>query len=197
MSLVRDLVAVCERDWLLFGRQEIDRDAATIRRGMQETDERFWQRVGDYRREAVGRKPTGRDTDLPCSAAFVSWAVRQAGGEVRFPASASHSRYIRRPIRDRRREVADVPPRGFRPAERAPAVGDPICCAREFGIDSDRQPTTYKSHADVVVATAPGEVAAIGGNVGNSVAKRQLRADAVGRATDRRQAWFAVPENRL
>lgn len=197
MSIVEKLVAVCEQEWNFFGRQEIDRDGTLIRRGMQETDERFWQRVGDYWWDGVGRKLTGRDTDYPWSAAFVSWAFRRAGDAGRFPASASHCRYIRRAILDRRRGVEDAPLWGFRREERAPAIGDLICYARQPGVDFDQQPAHYKSHADIVVATAPGEIVAIGGNVQNSVTKRRLRADAAGRLADDRQAWFAVLENRL
>lgn len=197
MSIVEKLVAVCEQEWDFFGRQEIDCDGNLIRQGMQETDERFWQRVGDYWRDGVGRRLTGRDTDYPWSAAFVSWAFRRAGDAGRFPASASHCRYIRRAILDRRRGVEDAPLWCFRLEERAPAIGDLISYARQSGVDFDRQPATYKSHADIVVAIAPGEIVAIGGNVRNSVTKRHFRADAAGRLAVDRQKWFAVLENRM
>lgn len=197
MTVIAELLEVCQREWALFGRQEFDLDGRLVQRGKRETDEGFWQRVGDYWRDGVGRKLTGRDSDVPWSAAFVSRAFKQAGAGTRFPYGASHSRYIRRAIRDRQREVASAPLRGFRLGERPPATGDLVCYARQAGVGFDDQPASDKSHADIVVAVGPAAIEVIGGNVGNSVGKKHLRLGPGGRLADRSQAWFAVLENRL
>lgn len=145
----------------------------------------------------MNRKLTGRDSDYPWSAAFLSWAFRKAGAGDRFHYAPSHCIYIRRAIEDRKHGRHDAPLWGFRLAERAPHIGDLVCYARQSGVDFDLQQQYYKSHADIVVATKSGAIEVIGGNVGNSVTKKHLRTDAEGKLADRSQAWFAVLENRL
>lgn len=69
-----------------------------------------------------------------------------------------------------------------------------ICYGREGegGYDATG---SYLSHCDIVVAKRPGEIEAIGGNVGDSVTKRILATDNKGLLIDRQNNWFTVIRN--
>ncbi|MGG5819727.1 DUF2272 domain-containing protein [Falsiroseomonas sp. HW251] len=122
------------------------------------------------------------------SAAFISAVARRAGiPEGDLPSASRHARYVDAALLRWRAapEAATFQPHA--PEDHAPAVGDLLC--------ADRAPSPlvhwtqrYASinrprplHCDVVVATAPGRVDVIGGNVMAMVTRRRLPADAQGR----------------
>ncbi len=69
--MIDGIVGLAYAEWEFFGRQEFDIDGNKIREGMDEAEEGFWQRVGLYWREGTGKNFTGRDDDIPWSAAFI------------------------------------------------------------------------------------------------------------------------------
>lgn len=185
-------VRLALQEWERFGRQAIDRDNRLVRSGGQESEDPYWERVGDYWKAIGFPELTGKNTDVPWSAAFISWVMREAGWEERFSYSEWHASYIRRSILARRREDPGFAYWGYRLSERAPQVGDLVGYARQGGVSYDYQPTVYASHTDLVVAVRPHEIDVIGGNVKDSVTLKTLATDAQGRLIDPHQRWFVV-----
>lgn len=196
-QLIQKILEVANREWQFFGQQAIDKSGNLVHRGMRETDETFWQRVGIYWQEGVGRNLNGRNTDFPWSAAFISYVMKTAGAGDRFKYSAQHSVYITWAIKNRTRNVANAAFLGFRLNERAPDLGDLVCYAREAGIGYDTTTALYKSHCDIVVAKRAGEIDVIGGNVSNSVSRKTLATNSSGLLADTHHPWFAVIQNKL
>lgn len=185
------MLDLAREEWEFFGRQTVGTDGKVQTPGHLEHEEGYWQRVGTYWDEGVDLDWTGQDRDVPWSAAFISWVLRQAG-VPNFRHSEWHATYIRDSILARRRRDEDAPFWGYRLKERAPQVGDLVGYAREGGISFDYQPAVYKSHTDIVVAVRPGEVDVIGGNVQDSVTLKTLKTDADGLLVDANQRWFVV-----
>ena len=196
-KVIDGIVGLAYAEWEFFGRQEFDIDGNRMREGMDEAEEGFWQRVGLYWREGTGKNFTGRDDDIPWSAAFISYIMRKAGADGRFRFNALHSVYIRKAIKARQQRNRKYGFWGFQLFERSPEVGDLVCYAREPGISFDTQSANYKSHADIVVSKSDHAIQVIGGNVGSSVSLKTLRIEAGGILIDKRYKWFAVLQNRL
>lgn len=125
--------------------------------------------------QAIGQNLSGRDRDVPWSAAAISFMVRQAGqgfGIYRqFRFAPAHSRYMHDAIKQRRDANLAAPFWGFELHERRPEVGDIIGRWRETPRDfADAEASdSFKSHTDIVVSVGSDEVLAIGGNVSDSV----------------------------
>ena len=141
------------------------------------------------------------------SAAFISWVFRAAGVDSpEFPPSATHAFYLDGLIATARRwpdAAAFIP---HAPADRAPAPGDLLC------FDRGPAPLTHWTqrlaeagrarpmHCDLVVATAPGVVEAVGGNVRDAVTLTRFPVDATGRLLPPppgRRPMLVVMESRL
>lgn len=202
------ILAIADREWRYFGKQEViyqlegesiphvgyweDDDDAHIRRVS-----RYWSAVN---------LPTisGADCNQAWSAAFISWVMQESGvPEELFPSAKAHWMYLSEIIsRDRGADTAFYP-RTIR--EYKPKPGDLICASREptFTPNIAQLPrpmllANAKLHCDIVVATAAQTLAAIGGNVRNSVSKSILKLTPEGhlQQTPARQ-WFLIIENRL
>ena len=180
------------QEWERFGKQTIDIDGKVIKEGSKEADDDVYLRVGDYWKEGVDTDLTGKDTNVPWSAAFISWVMKKAGMGDRFSYSDWHAHYIRNSIRYRRANDKSFAFWGYRLSERAPQVGDLVGYARSEGTSYDYQRATYPSHTDLVVAVRPGEIDVIGGNVKDSVTKKTLRTDENGLLIDKNYRWFVV-----
>jgi hypothetical protein len=130
--------------------------------------------------------------DTPWSAAFVSWAAREAGlGAGEFEFSEAHADYAGAAWQA---TVAEAAGRPGRSALRAcdltttpPRVGDLVCQTRGAGAGLDRfetlgrmlaeRPTGGQAlpmHCDVVTAVDDAGFDAVGGNVLQSVTSRRL-----------------------
>ncbi|MGG5809434.1 DUF2272 domain-containing protein [Falsiroseomonas sp. CW058] len=122
------------------------------------------------------------------SAAFVSWVFRSAGVDAReFPPNATHALYLDALIADARRFPATAPFIPRAPEEHAPRPGDLLC------FDRSRAPLRHWTdrlaetgairpmHCDIVLATPPGAVEAVGGNVADAVAMTRFPAGPDGR----------------
>jgi hypothetical protein len=82
--------------------------------------------------------------------------------------------------------------------QRPPAVGDLICAARDGGGTTLENLDRGPGHCDIVVEVRPGEVHAIGGNVGDSVTRSVFPLDGSGFLTPiSARRFFTVVENRL
>jgi hypothetical protein len=141
------------------------------------------------------------------SAAFISYVLGAAGVDTReFPPSAAHAHYVDALIRDALAFPATAPFLPHGPAEYAPRPGDLLCADRSPApIDHWTRRAADAGafrpmHCDIVVATGPGFVDAIGGNVRDAVTRTRFAADESGYLLPRplgAPVWFAVFENRL
>lgn len=197
MSVVEAAIKIAREEWEFFGKQEIDINGKTIRRGRKETDEGFWQRVGLYWMDGTGKNLTGKNDDYAWSAAFISFVMRKAGSGERFRYSAQHSVYIRQAVRARERNDKKYGFWGYALTESPVKVGDLVCYARQPGISVNTQSSNYKSHADLVVEVTSGKALVIGGNVGNSVTQKAIELNSTGHLVDKTQPWFAVLSHRF
>ena len=124
----------------------------------------------------------GRDRDVPWSAAFISFVVRNAGpGYAGFTFAAAHARYIHDAIHQRITGTQS-PFWGYRLQEEKPQLGDMVCAWREVRTDFDhaKNHRYFKSHCDIIIEIKQANVKAIGGNVSNSVAIKNYQLDGNG-----------------
>ena len=96
-------------EWTFFGQQEYDSNGHAVQVGHKEGEDGFFQRIGEYWRVGVGPSDVdGRDHDVPWSAAFISWVMKNAGAQDKFHYSGQHSSYINQAIRDLRNGHCDI-----------------------------------------------------------------------------------------
>src|SRR5262249_51551783 len=157
--------------WFRFGQQTIDFTHGAPKteiRGVQERDAPG--RINDYWKSVDRPSLTGLDTEVPWSAAFISWDIASAGvPRDLFCPHDRHTVYVGR-LATRARE----PGAAFIPDhlnEYAPQVGDLLCASRAGGGTTLENLNRGPGHCDIVVEVRPHEVHAIGGNVGDSVSR--------------------------
>jgi hypothetical protein len=145
-------------------------------RGSEKNDP-YCQYVGEMWR-AIGLDYDGRSVDedgkdVPWSAAFISFMVRNSGPRyAAFLFSQRHSEFVHDAIQARLLNRLDRPFWGYRLTERKPALGDIIARNRagnNFSYDHAERHADYISHSDVVVEIREQSIRVIGGNVGNTV----------------------------
>ena len=134
---------------------------------------------------------------MPWSAAFISWDIQSAGvPRDLFCPDQRHTIYVERLVERAHRPGADFIPR--RPDERAPQVGDLICASRNGSGTTLDNLNRGAGHCDIVVEVRPGALAAIGGNVGDSVSRSVFPLDANGFLSPiSARPYFTVIENTL
>jgi hypothetical protein len=191
------MLQIARDEWITFGKQTYGLDGKLSNKGHQEAEEFYWQKVARFWAIGTDLNWTGKDTDVPWSAAFISYVMRQAGFGENFHYSDSHCDYIHRALDARNSNDQEYAFWAYRLTERAPQLGDMVGYAREQGVDFDHQPPEYKSHCDIVVAVRPGEIDVIGGNVGDSVTLKTLKIDSSGLLVDKTNPWFVVLSNRF
>ncbi len=205
------MVFLARQEWTLFGRPVVTYDATGEAAVHFESDGvatheaqppmltrvlMYW--YGVTRLPIIGNQGELR----PWSAAFIAWLARGAGlVPAEFPATVLHWDYIERFLDSRdgdRFATRD-------PASYAPRVGDLVCVARSsFAVPGFAEEVSGFArlrrgpyHCDLVVAAAPGEIEAIGGNVSDAVSLVRLPVDARGLLRPRPYAsWAAVLESR-
>jgi len=196
-SAKTSMVLLAVGEWGRFGKQIItysdNAPAKTEQLGIKERDAP--QRIADYW-ASVGNKLSGLN-DVPWSAAFISWDIESAGvPRDLFCPDPRHTIYVERMV-----ERAKSPGAAFiphPPAERAPQVGDLICASREGSGTTLQNLNRGAGHCDIVVDVRPGQVFAIGGNVGDSVTRSVFPLDGNGFLSPLSgRPFFAVIENRL
>ena len=209
-------VTIALREWRAFGSAVLPPNATLSYDA--ERSEGLWQRVGEYwwlglplgapdqgytgMHDQTGHVfPASLDGDYAWSAAFIDYVMRMAGAGHRFPYSPAHADYIdaaREHASGRRRELAIT---AERPESYAPQPGDLVCMwrgSRPVRFD-DLPAAHFPGHCDIVVATHPGAIDGIGGNVENTVALWHIPVTADGRlagpngaALDPDHPWFVV-----
>jgi hypothetical protein len=189
-------------EWKVFGDQTYDSNGQIAQLGHKEGDDGWYQRVGEYWLDGTNtRDIDGRNHDMPWSAAFISWVMKQSGAEHRFRYSTLHSVYIYQAIRDLLRNNTEAGFWCWRLNELKPSIGDIVCWSRQDGVDYDNQNGgIYKGHCDIVVEVQPRSVYVIGGNVGNSVTRRPLPLNDFGflkPTTFASETLFALMQNRI
>jgi hypothetical protein len=191
------MVLLAVGEWGRFGKQVITYSdtapAKTEQLGIKEREAP--QRIADYW-ASVGNKLSGLN-DVPWSAAFISWDIASAGvPRDLFCPDQRHTIYVERMVERAKSPGAAFIPHA--PADRAPQVGDLICASREGSGTTLQNLNRGAGHCDIVVEVRPGQVAAIGGNVGDSVTRSVFPLDANGFLSPLSgRPFFAVIENRL
>jgi hypothetical protein len=205
------VVQIALREWRAFGQPIVYPD--TELPFDNERLEGLWQRVGDYwwlglpmgsdEQGLTGKHnqngvvfPPDDDGRYAWSAAFVSYVMRMAGAGNRFPYSGTHADYINAARLDPAGLVVAAEP----PETYVPQRGDLICLWRGYQLRFADLPTgRFASHCDIVVATRPGQLDVVGGNVDNSVALRHIPVapdgrlvGPDGRVVDPDHPWFVV-----
>ncbi|OFX02351.1 MAG: hypothetical protein A3D94_06960 [Alphaproteobacteria bacterium RIFCSPHIGHO2_12_FULL_66_14] len=192
------MVLLAVGEWARFGRQvitySVDAPPRTEQLGVKERDAP--ERITDYWR-AVDRPGRSGLDDVPWSAAFISWDIESAGvPRDLFCPDQRHTIYVERMVTRAAQPGAVFFPR--RPNERAPQVGDLICASRNGSATTLDNLNRGAGHCDIVVEIRPGEVHAIGGNVGDSVSRSVFPLDASGFLSPiSARPVFTVIENRL
>jgi hypothetical protein len=209
-------VQIARREWRAFGSpvlfpdQELPYDA--------ERSQGFWQRVGEYwwlglplgdpEQAYTGMHtqygtvfPASLDGNYAWSAVFIDYVMRMAGAGHAFPYSANHSDYINAAKEHALGQRPDMLINAERPETYAPQVGDLICFARGMHpLRYDDLPAgRFPGHCQIVVATHPGAIDSIGGNISNTVGmwRTPVTADGKlagpdGRVLDPLAPWFVV-----
>ena len=176
------MVLLAVGEWARYGRQVItysaDARPRTEQLGVKEREAP--QRIQDYWASVGHPERNGLD-DVPWSAAFISWDIQSAGvPRDLFCPDQRHTIYVERLV------------------ERAPQVGDLICASRNGSGTTLDNLNRGAGHCDIVVEVRPGALAAIGGNVGDSVTRSVFPLDANGFLSPiSARPYFTVIENTL
>ncbi len=193
------MVLLAVQEWFRYGRQTIDFTRPGRPRleqpGVQERDAP--ERINDYWKSVDRPDLSGLDTEVPWSAAFISWDIASAGvPRDLFCPDARHTIYVERiVIRAREPDAAFI---AHHVNEYAPRVGDLICASRDNGGTTLENLNRGPGHCDIVVEVRRGEVHAIGGNVRDSVSRSVFPLDANGFLSPiSGRPFFTVIENRL
>lgn len=201
MASKNKLIETALAEWKFFGAGTWMLDGSTTD-GKKEYQDGAWQRIGDYWKEIGGAygNLTGKDRGYPWSAAFVSFCVRASGAGSTFKYSSGHATYINDSIRARKAGDASSLYWGWAKSEQALSPGDLIGYWRgesKITVDNALSVGWYQSHTDIVVEVGDKSAYVIGGNVGHSVTRKQVRLNANGVLTDVRYPWFVVMKNRF
>jgi len=213
-------VAIALREWRLFGSPVDDAPPDTrpppLAEDKPERQQGLWQRVGEYwwlgvpadqkearwtgKHDASGQEfPAGSDDDFAWSAAFIGYVMRIAGAGNRFPYAVAHYVYIDAAYHTALGQ-ANWAIAAAAPESSAPQRGDLICTSR--GARTIRYadlPARFPGHCDIVVATSPGTLDVVGGNVDDAVTLTHVPVTPDGRLAasdgtvlDGRYPWFVV-----
>ena len=129
------------------------------------------QRLRNYWQDGAGIKANDDFyVNEPWSSAFISYLMKNAGAGDEFKYNSSHSQYITEAIKNRK-ENNTKKFKGYKPDEVKVEVGDLVCYPRQRGVTYDSK-APYLSHCDLIVAIKEDNAVGIGGNVSNSVNKK-------------------------
>ena len=183
------VVNLCEQEYDLFGRGT-----------KMEWMNGAYQRVGDYWNQLAtidkykdwkgynGRSDVvftnnglvKKNKNQPWSAAFISWVAFHAGASNNFRYSPSHSTYIVAALRAAKSANSTEKFIARRHEDYKPKVGDLIACERRPDVDPNFdnyidyvKQKKYEAHCDFVVEVGTNKLSVIGGNISNTVTRRE------------------------
>ena len=165
-SNIEALLRAALDEWLFFGKGTSN-----------EKSEMHYKRVGEMW-NALGEQYDGRSKysdgkDVPWSAAFISWVVRNAGTPyANFKFSSSHSVFVNNAIKAQVTGRRDKPFWGYPITEAKVELGDIVQRNRGDGAYSfsyAENHSQYESHSDIVVEVTSSVARVLGGNVSDSV----------------------------
>jgi hypothetical protein len=96
--------------------------------------------------------------------------MRMAGAGDDFKYAQSHSQYIAEAVKNRK-ENNSKKFKAYKPNEVEVKVGDLVCYPRQSGVGYDSG-AGYKSHCDLITSIDGNNAVGIGGNVSDSVSKK-------------------------
>ena len=172
------------RRWRRPGRAESARVAASIAGYWTVTPQGGWI-IGEQNDAWSGPRGVASRWRYPWSAAFVSWAMCEAGlGEAsRFQRAVAHHVYIDQAIRARGGGAPDAAFAAYDVGEAPVVPGDLLCSARRPAYRSIAERRRQlgvgaRTHCDIVVKVEPSRsrILAVGGNVRGAVSLKLLPA---------------------
>ncbi|MDN7141279.1 DUF2272 domain-containing protein [Pseudomonas sp. JQ170] len=163
---VEALLRAALDEWLRFDKGRADERTDPYYKYVRD----MWAAIGE---PYDGRSRYANGTEVPWSAAFISWVVRQAGpAYANFSFASGHSVFVNNAIKARITSRLDKPFWGYRINEQKPEIGDIIQRNRESGVFTysyAENHERYISHSDIVVEVTPDVVRVLGGNVSDTV----------------------------
>jgi hypothetical protein len=179
----------------------------------KETVEPFASRVGDYwlaisstdydslvKQFAKAKGKLDGTVDLAWSAAFISYCMQMAGAGSAFPYAPGHSTWIIKSIANKAANKLNAALVGYKPGEIPLQVGDLIGKPREAGVTYDNAVAKkwFTAHSDIVVEIDLAKKVArcIGGNVGQTVSKSEVKITADGKLSDT-GGWIVHIQNNI
>lgn len=207
MSFIDKLVSRATLEWDFFGRDQGSADHYAVdavdhsqkpKEQAQPFNDRvadYWLSISDsdYKRLMKAYKPSSGRLDgrlnIAWSAAFISYCMQHAGAGTEFPYSPGHATWIVASIRARNANKLAAPLVGYKPGEMEVNLGDLVGGGRgaDAGITYDQASAKgwFLSHTDIVVEIdrINKKVRTIGGNVGQSVSRKEFPIDQNGKLT--------------
>lgn len=202
------ILSIAYREWLEFRRPVLDQtgeEQRQLSKGYEEGDpevfphlQAYWNAVrpdyAGYVRQQRSRHRAGvkqgQWAGEPWSAAFISYVMRSAGIDLDdFEWDAGHRNYVDAAIRSEQRYGQEAVFLPHEITDYAPQVGDLVCSDRSMPPQERIRSLSEREaeldgprgmHCDIVVETAPGRIAAIGGNVRDAVTLSYLPVNAQG-----------------
>jgi hypothetical protein len=170
---VEKLLRAALDEWLRFDKGRADEAAAPYFRYVGQ----MWASIGE---SYDGRSKYPDGEEVPWSAAFISYVVRNGGAAyAKFKFASSHSVFANDSIQARVQSLTEKPFWGYRRTEQKPTLGDIIGRNRgvnNYSYDYAENHSQYKSHSDIVVEVTPNVARVIGGNVSDTVTMRSFDA---------------------
>jgi len=158
-----DLIDLANKEWAKW-----NPSGKRITEGSKDT----LQDLRNYWEEGAGVKQNDKYyINEAWSASFISYIMKKAGAGDDFKYNASHSVYIRDAIKNRK-ENNSKKFKGYKPDEKDVELGDLVCYARQSGVTYETT-SQYKSHCDLITEINGDVATGMGGNVSNSVSKKE------------------------
>ena len=158
----KKLVDLANKEW-----DKWNKSGKVTKEGSQDTI----QDLRDY--YEIGTKTKSSDSyyiDTAWSSTFISYLMREAGAGDDFKYNLSHSIYITDAIKNKL-ENNNKKFKGYKPDEVDVEIGDLVCYPRDKGITYNTN-APYISHCDLITEINGNIAVGIGGNVSNSVSKK-------------------------
>jgi peptidoglycan hydrolase-like protein with peptidoglycan-binding domain len=157
---------------------------------LMEWDDAAFNILVDYWKNGIGLNDSDArnyaDRLVHWSAAFISWVMVRSGARPYFTPSSYHSTYIAAAYQNQLQRSSN-PIKAYTVRQVAPRPGDLVCTTYPSSTGTRPpadlplvRPQTSGYHCDIVVQAAPGQLTAMGGNVGNTVGMKTLSIDANG-----------------